>query len=150
MARMMSLLPALLVFSMAGASAKAADLIVTVKDVRGSKGDVRIAVYDQGNYMHEGQTTLKQHVTAEAGQVKFVFHDLPPGTYAVSSFLDENGNGKLDRNFMGIPKEGYGFSNDARGTAGPPTFSQAKLPSTERPTSPSNSPLATKPARQDE
>jgi uncharacterized protein (DUF2141 family) len=57
----------------------------------------------------------------------FVFHNVPAGTYAVSSFHDENGNNKLDRNSLGVPSEGYGFSNDAQGTAGPPTFSQAQF-----------------------
>ncbi len=125
MARMKSLVLALLVLSMAGATAKAADLIVTVKNVRGDKGSVMIAVYDKSNYMHEDQTQLKQSSNANAGEVKFVFHDVPAGTYAVASYHDENDNKKLDRNFVGLPKEGYGFSNDARGTTGPPAFSQA-------------------------
>ena len=50
---------------------------------------------------------------------------LPPGTWAVLSFQDENDNGKLDRNVLGIPKERYAFSRDARGRFGPPSFEDA-------------------------
>jgi uncharacterized protein (DUF2141 family) len=55
------------------------------------------------------------------------FVGLSPGTYAVSVFHDENSNGKLDRNFMGIPREGVGASNGARGHFGPPKFSDAEF-----------------------
>lgn len=48
-----------------------------------------------------------------------------PGTYAVSVFHDEDSNGKLDANFMGIPREGVGASNDAKGHFGPPKFDAA-------------------------
>ncbi len=47
------------------------------------------------------------------------FEDIPPGRYALAVIHDENMNGKLDANWLGVPKEGYGFSNDAKGlTAG--------------------------------
>lgn len=51
--------------------------------------------------------------------------ELPPGTYAIKLFLDLNGNGKIDTNFLGIPKEPYGFSNNAKGSLGPPAFEAA-------------------------
>ncbi len=127
MARMKSLVTALLSMTMAGATANAADLIVKVKDVHGNKGNVLIAVYDKDNFLHEEQTKLKQRTKATGGDMTFVFHNVPTGTYAVSSFHDENGNNKLDRNSLGVPSEGYGFSNDAQGTAGPPTFSLAQF-----------------------
>jgi uncharacterized protein (DUF2141 family) len=55
------------------------------------------------------------------------FPGIAPGTYAVSVFHDENSNGKLDSNFMGIPREGVGASNDARGHLGPPKFDAASF-----------------------
>jgi uncharacterized protein (DUF2141 family) len=51
--------------------------------------------------------------------------DLPPGKYAVGAFVDNNRNGKQDKNFVGVPKEIYGFSNNARGTFGSPDFAEA-------------------------
>lgn len=53
--------------------------------------------------------------------------DLPPGKYAVAAYVDNNKNGKHDKNFMGVPKEDYGFSNDARGLFGPPDFGAAEF-----------------------
>jgi uncharacterized protein (DUF2141 family) len=53
------------------------------------------------------------------------FPGVAPGTYAISVFHDENSNGKLDTNLMGIPREGVGASNDAKGHFGPPKFHAA-------------------------
>ena len=53
------------------------------------------------------------------------FPGLNTGTYAISVFHDENSNGKLDTNFMGIPREGVGASNNAKGHFGPPKFDAA-------------------------
>jgi uncharacterized protein (DUF2141 family) len=53
------------------------------------------------------------------------FHGIEAGTYAISAIHDENSNGRLDTNFMGIPKEGVGASNDAKGHFGPPKFDAA-------------------------
>ncbi len=62
----------------------------------------------------------KQHAVCD-------FPGVAPGTYAVSVIHDENSNGKLDTNFMGIPREGVGASNDARGHFGPPKFDAASF-----------------------
>ncbi|HXU73508.1 MAG TPA: DUF2141 domain-containing protein [Polyangia bacterium] len=59
------------------------------------------------------------------------FGDVPPGTYAVFAFHDENGNGALERSFLGVPKEGVALSNDARGHLGPPKFKDARFEHTQ-------------------
>jgi len=55
------------------------------------------------------------------------YQDIPPGTYALAVVHDENMNGKLDTNWLGIPTEGYGFSNDVKALLGPPSFSAASF-----------------------
>ena len=60
-------------------------------------------------------------------QARCDFEDIPPGTYALAVIHDENMNGKLDTNALGIPTEGYGFSNDVRGLFGAPAFSAASF-----------------------
>ena len=55
------------------------------------------------------------------------FPELGNGEYAVKLYHDENGNGNHDQNFIGIPKEDYAFSNNARGTMGPPDYEKAKF-----------------------
>jgi uncharacterized protein (DUF2141 family) len=61
------------------------------------------------------------------GVAVFTFKGVAPGTYAVAVYHDENGNGKIDSNFMGIPKEKTGASNNAKGKMGPPKFQEAKF-----------------------
>ena len=56
-----------------------------------------------------------------------VIKHLPPGTYALALIHDENGNGKVDTNWIGMPKEGVGASNNATGTLGPPSWRDAKF-----------------------
>jgi uncharacterized protein (DUF2141 family) len=67
---------------------------------------------------HSSSVISNRHAVCE-------FTGVVPGTYAVSVFHDENSNGKLDTNFMGIPREGVGASNDAKGHFGPPKFDAA-------------------------
>ena len=60
-------------------------------------------------------------------QARCDFEDIPPGTYATAVIHDENMNGKLDTNRIGIPTEGYGFSNGAHALLGAPSFSAASF-----------------------
>ncbi|MCJ7595502.1 MAG: DUF2141 domain-containing protein [Desulfobacterales bacterium] len=60
-------------------------------------------------------------------QARFNFLDIPPGTYALAVTHDENMNGKLDANWLGIPTEGYAFSNDAKAFLSAPSFSAASF-----------------------
>jgi uncharacterized protein (DUF2141 family) len=62
--------------------------------------------------------------TISDGKCILVITELKPGKYAFKYFHDENGDEKINTNFMGIPKEGYGFSNNAKGTFGPPSFNK--------------------------
>jgi len=104
--------------------AHAADLTVQVGGLKDANGKVMVAVFDRAD------SFLKQPVRvaaadAQQGAVQVVVAGLPPGDYAVSVFKDENGNGRLDRNVVGMPVEPYGFSNDAAGSYGPPRFQDA-------------------------
>jgi len=60
--------------------------------------------------------------TITDGKCILVITELKPGKYAFKYFHDEDNDEKINTNFMGIPKEGYGFSNNAKGTFGPPSF----------------------------
>jgi len=60
-------------------------------------------------------------------QARCDFEDIPPGNYAMAVVHDENMNGKLDANWVGIPTEGYGFSNNAKALLGAPSFSAASF-----------------------
>ena len=107
-------------------AALAGDLSLTVSGVQNNQGTVNGAIYDsESSFLNVQASKAKFKVPAAQGDVHYVFHNLPAGHYALSVFHDANGNGKLDKNDLGVPTEGYGFSNDALGSGGPPKFSQA-------------------------
>lgn len=110
--------------------AVAADLEIEVKDVRDAKGKVMVALHapkDGVTFPDFAGAVSAQWRLAEPGTLRFSFRGLKPGRYAVAVYHDENGNNELDRNPLGMPTEGYGFSRDAKGFAGPPKFDDAAV-----------------------
>lgn len=106
-------------------AAQAGDLQVEVSVPAGRNGVVMAAVFDQARGFPRG-TALRTGVAQPIqGKAVLQFPDLPTGNYAVTAFLDENGNSKLDANIFNLPTELYGFSRNARGFAGPPEFAEA-------------------------
>ena len=101
----------------------AAELALSIDGVRNAEGRIMIAVYDAAaGFRDQDEALARISLRAKKGSLKLTLSDLPSATYAVSAFHDENSDQKLDTNMLGIPTEGYGFSNDARGTMGPPDF----------------------------
>src|SRR5258706_11946671 len=94
---------------------RAATLIVRVEGVSPNGGNVRVALYDRDSYAgHEADPRADKVVTAIAPETVVQFDDLPAGTYAIKMFQDVNRNGEFDMNWIGLPKEPIGLSNDAR------------------------------------
>jgi uncharacterized protein (DUF2141 family) len=114
--------------SIASAHTLAGELTIDVSGINPDQGKVYVAVYDTAKtFPISGQQLVNQILDPAERQLTVHFKNLPPGQYAAVAFQDSNGNGKLDKNFLGIPKEPYGFSNGARGAAGPPKFSDAAI-----------------------
>jgi uncharacterized protein (DUF2141 family) len=88
---------------------------------------VRFALYDRASEFPRGKRVEGLEVPAKPGEVTAVFKNVPPGTYAVAIHHDENSNNQMDLLFNLLPKEGYGFSNDARVILSPPTFEAASF-----------------------
>ena len=85
-----------------------------------------MAIYNgEENFMKKSFATRSEKVTSD--KMILVFENLPAGDFGISTFHDVNHNEKLDTNFLGIPTERYGFSNNARGSFGPPSFNKAKV-----------------------
>lgn len=117
---------ALLLFTCATSAQSVLDVEVVLSDPD-AEGTLRLALCpteiafdtDKGSTLHTaraGGSTVRLRVAGSA-----------PGTYAIKVFHDVNDNGKLDTNWLGIPTEPYGFSNDAMGMFGPPSFEQASF-----------------------
>ena len=122
---MKPLVVALVSVLLLAATARAAELTVTVDGIRSDSGTIRLSFYTSAaEWPEKSGNDYGRVVPAKRGQVVLRF-DLPPGVYAINGFHDENGNGKFDTNFLGIPEEGYIFSNDARPVLSAPSFDSA-------------------------
>ena len=107
---------------------KTGDLTVEITGFENDKGKVKITlVNSKENYSKKENHFRKASTGIENKKAVWVFENIPFGEYAVKSFHDENDNKKLDKSFIGIPKEKYGFSNNARGKFGPPDYKDAKF-----------------------
>jgi uncharacterized protein (DUF2141 family) len=119
---------ALFLLALLPAAASAGELTITISDIKNDTGFVLAAVYEsEASFLKPPLARMSVKFKAVLGKVTFALPDLPPGKYAIAAFHDENDNGKLDRNALGVPTEGFGFSNDARGTGGPPSFAAAAV-----------------------
>ena len=100
---------------------------VEIGGLRNGKGEVMCSLYAsaEGFPTQDKKALAHARSAIAAGRGTCLFAGIEPGTYAVAVFHDENGNGKLDSNFLGIPREGVGSSNNAKGHFGPPKFGDA-------------------------
>ncbi len=107
------IVPSFAVLTMFAAAARAADLTVTITDIREAQGSLMVTVVNSdAAWNNQAKPVAVQKVAAAQGEMTLHFKDLPAGTYAVTVLHDENENKQLDTNFLGIPSEGYGFSNN--------------------------------------
>jgi len=98
-------------------------LTVTVSNIKTMEGTLEIGIFDSGHrFLEEGQALRSISIDVNNHTETFVVKNLPKGNYAVTLYHDENGNKECDRNFMGIPKEPYAFSNNYRPRFSAPTF----------------------------
>ncbi len=101
-------------------------LTVKIDGIETIKGSILISLFNSADtFMKKSITGKKIEVTGKT--VIISFKDIPNGEYAITLFQDENDNRKLDTGIFGIPKEKYGFSNNAKATMGPPKYSACKF-----------------------
>lgn len=103
-------------------------LVIQIKGLKNTNGKVDIALYNSSaGFNNPAQAFKAVFIPIDAIPLEILFDSLPPGDYAFAVFHDENSNQNLDQNFLGIPKEGFGFSNNASGSFGPPSYDNAKF-----------------------
>lgn len=103
-------------------------LYIMVENVKKNQGMIMLAVYaEEDNFLSEVIYRGVHQEVNQSGEIMVEIADLPYGTYAISLYHDENSNEQLDTNFMKMPKEPYGFSNNARGIFGPPKYKDAQF-----------------------
>ena len=111
------LLISLLLFIKPFISVAQLTLTIEIDGLRNNKGQILLQVYDEKHNKVKG--AIGEIINEEC---VIIIENLKPAKYAFKYFHDENKNDKLDNNWMGLPAEGYGFSNNAKGTFGPPSF----------------------------
>lgn len=124
------LLPLLLIISAAVTSRTSeSKLSVTITDLHNNKGHILISLYKDGvGYPEEVDKAVRRvKLTITNKTASTSFTGLATGNYAVAFLHDENNDEKMNTNFFGLPKEGYGFSNNVMGSFGPPPFSKASF-----------------------
>jgi uncharacterized protein (DUF2141 family) len=101
-------------------------LEITVKNIKDAKGNIMVGLFtNESDFLKN--VAVGKVVKAVGKEITVVFENLKSGDYAVSVIHDENENGELDSNMIGIPSEGFAFGNNAMGTFGPPSFEKAKV-----------------------
>ena len=103
---------------------------VRILNIKNSVGTVACALFASPDgfpkeFLHFATNVMV--IKIRKAEARCDFEDIPPGKYAMAVVHDENMNGKLDTNWFGVPTEGYGFSNNARGRLAAPLFSEASF-----------------------
>lgn len=103
-------------------------LTLNISNIKHIEGTLEIGLFNNGDrFLEEGQAYKTISIEVKNSSEVVVIKDLPMGTYAVSMYHDKNGNGECDRNFLGIPKEPYAFSNNFKPRFSAPTFEDCKF-----------------------
>lgn len=103
-------------------------LVVEIKGLKVAKGTIQLGIYNKADgFATDKNIYLGKIVKVNSTTVSIKLPNLPYGNYAIAAYHDANENGKLDKNFFGVPTELYGFSNDARGMVSAPDFKDAKF-----------------------
>lgn len=118
-------LSALLFSSFVSLHAYAHELVLNIDKIAKTKGVMMIALYNSADgYNNNTNTFSGQKIAVTQNTLSVNFGDVPAGDYAIKLYQDENENGEIDKNLIGIPTEGYGFSNNG-GAMGQPDFKDA-------------------------
>lgn len=109
-------------------SAQEYALTVHVSNIKEKKGKMIISVFNNLNdYLKEGKEYCKQIILVKDTFLRFTFHKLPKGKYAIALFHDLNEDGKCNKNLIGVPKEGFGFSTNKKPFLVAPSFDDVKI-----------------------
>ena len=103
-------------------------LKVDLSGMQNMNGTINFALYNNSaSFNDPNQVYNSLSFSPTGSNMSFTVDSLPEGTYAFGVFHDENNNQAIDQNWLGIPSEGFAFSNNAMGSFGPPTYNQAKF-----------------------
>jgi len=102
-------------------------LTLKVSKIEKLQGSIMAGMYQGAEGWSSGKAVTGASAAVDGETVTLTFEGVPAGEYGIKLYQDVNGNGKLDTNFMGIPTEPFAFSNNARGSMGPPSYDKARF-----------------------
>lgn len=103
-------------------------LTIHVQNIKSLKGEIIIGVFNTDkDFLKDGVAIKNYTITVDKATETIVIKDLPKGEYAVSLYHDENSDKECNRNFLGIPKEAYGFSNNVKPKFSAPSYKDCKF-----------------------
>ena len=110
-------------------------LTIKISNIEKVKGEIKIGVFNKdANFLKEGAAIKNYSIKVDKNLAVITITDLPKGEYAVNTYHDEYSDNECNRNFMGIPKEAYGFSNNIKPKFGPPKYKDCKFSFSENKT----------------
>jgi uncharacterized protein (DUF2141 family) len=123
---MLKIITAIALFVCSLLSAQNVNLTVSISGLKNNTGAVKVGLYNsEGTFLKSTYKSITSEIKNNGATI--TFEGIPNGEYGISTYQDENSNGKLDRNIMGIPSEDVACSNNAKGFMGPPKYADAKF-----------------------
>ncbi len=117
-----------LIFMTTAFSASAGNIRLRIQGIKQIKGKAVVSLFNNEKvFLKEGKACRQQILPVNGSEMEIIFNDLPAGDYAVALYQDANSDGKCNLNFFGVPKEGYGFSNNYHPRICAPSFSDTKF-----------------------
>jgi len=122
-----SIIIMLLAFSFTTVFSQNAEIKLVVKGISVGKGTMSIGMYnnEEDYSSKDGKYYFATTDVVDSTYFECIIKNVEAGNYAIKIYHDVDSNGELNTNWMGMPKEPFGFSNDAKGTFGPPKFEDA-------------------------
>jgi uncharacterized protein (DUF2141 family) len=105
----------------------AGEITVEIVNLKDQRGQLYFGLYTSEKAFGVIEKAYKGKILPIAPTSSYVLSNVPDGVYALAVFHDKNHNGQLDKNLFGLPKEGFGFSNNPNTTFSQPSFEEAKF-----------------------
>ena len=103
-------------------------LTIKISNIEKIKGDIKVGIFNtNANFLKEGYAIKNYSIKVDKSTATLIISDLPKGEYAVTMYHDENSDNECNRNFIGIPKEPYGFSNNIKPKMSAPKYNDCKF-----------------------
>lgn len=104
------------------------ELTIKISNIDKIKGEIKVGVFDTDtNFLKEGHAIKNYSIKVKNNTATLTITDLPKGEYAITMYHDQNSDNECNRNFIGIPKEPYAFSNNVKPKMSAPKYKDCKF-----------------------